>query len=107
MGCDNVKEDGKILNCRGKTIKISYVPKSEISPAYGRSLSGSGEVLVRNDLSPDIKRHVLIHEINHLLGRDTEKSANVSSFFVDPKGWVKTASATLSDTERIRMYLRK
>ena len=105
MGC-NIQNDTTLV-CRGKKIKISYAPKSELHPSFGRSYRDTGTVLVRDDLSPDVKRHVLIHEINHQLGQSTETGANIYSFFVDPKGWVKTASATLSDPARVKMYLKK
>ena len=102
LGCQAI--NGNTVVCKNKTIKLKYVSKPELHPRYGCSFSDENRIEIRNDLPPDIERHVILHEVAHQLGHHSEQSANIKAFCIDPKGWIKTAGATLSDPERRKMY---
>ena len=104
LGC-SVINDNKI-KCRGQTIDIHYLPKKDIKPFYGHSYPDN-RIQIMQELPPDVKRHVLIHEVVHQLGEHTEMGANKSAFWIDPKGWFKTAGSTINDPDRRAYYMNK
>jgi hypothetical protein len=94
----------------GQTYHIEYVPKEDIYPAYG--YGGGNSVEVRQDLSPRVKRFVKAHELYHCrdkaswggwLGREIR--ANVVPGLKDPIGLAATAWKTITDIDRIKLYL--
>jgi len=107
LGC-RLKDDN-IISCKGKKedIKLKFVEKEEIAPAFGVSYYSDNKILVRKDLPEDIRNHVILHEVVHQLGYRDELSANLMAFFKDPTGWLKTAKVTLEDPERRKFYLSK
>ena len=91
---------------------VEYVPKEEIYPAFGHR-SGDRAV-IRQDLSPHVKRFVREHELYHCQDRATwggwlgrEIRANVVPGLKDPVGLLATIWATISDFERIKFYLKR
>ncbi|MFZ2149647.1 MAG: hypothetical protein WAV15_00610 [Minisyncoccia bacterium] len=96
----------------GKKYTVEYVPKEEIYPAFG--YGGGNAAVVRQDLSPRVKRFVREHELYHCqdkamwggwLGREIR--ANFIPGLKDPIGLAATVWATISDIGRIRFYLRR
>jgi hypothetical protein len=103
----STSNDAIHFNVAGKNINLRFVDKKEIAPLYGVSYNTQGLIKIRNDLPGSVQHHVLTHEIEHQLGRGTEKAANVASFLKDPSGWIQTAGRTLLDPERRKYYLQR
>jgi len=96
----------------GKQILVKYVPKESIYPAFGYG-GGSGAI-IREDLSPRVKRFVKSHELYHCIDKAKwggwiggEIRANVIPGLKDPIGFASTAWATISDIDRIKFYLKR
>ena len=49
-----------------KNPKISYVPKLELYPAFGRAIENSNTIKIRDDLPSLVKKFILEHEKYHL-----------------------------------------
>lgn len=102
----------KCLVIEGKTYKVIYVPKEETYPAFGYS-SGSTAV-VREDLSPRVKKFVEAHELYHCrdkfvwwgwIGR--EMRANIIPGLKDPIGLLATVFSTLFSLDRLIFYFNR
>lgn len=96
---------------KGKKYKVFFVERSKLAPCFGKAYS-IGYALVREDLSPAIKRFVISHELYHLGDTHTwwgvfgrELRANLIPGFKDPIGLFATVWATISSRERMELYL--
>lgn len=96
----------------GQQYNIEYVPKEDIHPAYGYSIGN--DAIVRQDLSPRVKRFVKSHELYHCqdksdfggwLGREIR--ANIIPGLRDPLGLGATIWKTITDIDRIKFYLKR
>jgi len=94
----------------GQQYHVEYVPKESIYPAFG--YGGGNSVEVRQDLPPRVKRFVKAHELYHCqdkanwggwLGKEIR--ANAISGLKDPIGLVATVWETITDIDRIKLYL--
>lgn len=95
-----------------KQYVVDYVSKETIYPAYG--YNGAGHAIVREDLSPKVKRFVTAHELYHLgdtatwggwIGREVR--ASVVPGFRDPIGLGATIASTVTDWDRIGFYIKR
>jgi len=87
---------------------VREVSPKTLSPLYGLALSGKrmrGRGVVRSDLPPGVKQHVILHEQVHLKYGKGEIFTNVVSLIHDPAGWFKTAFYTIKDPLRRRHYI--
>lgn len=107
---NKVLEDG-VAVINGKEVKINFVPKASLYPAFG--IAYRDEVRVREDLSPRIKRFVLAHELYHAgdyaswggwVGKEIR--ANLVPALSDPLGFVSTSFASLSPS-RLLFYAER
>jgi hypothetical protein len=96
----------------GQQYHVEYVPKEDIYPAYG--YGGGNSAVVRQDLPPRVKKFVKAHELYHCqdksnfggwLGREIR--ANVIPGLKDPIGLAATVWKTITDVDRIKLYLRR
>ena len=96
----------------GQSYVVDFVPKESIYPAYG--YNGAGHAIVREDLSPSVKRFVTAHELYHLgdtatwggwIGR--ELRANIVPGMRDPEGLLATVASTVTDWDRIGFYMKR
>lgn len=92
-----------------KEIKVNFVPKDSLFPAFGTAFRD--EVRVREDLSPRVKRFVLAHELYHAgdyaewggwIGKEVR--ANIVPAVSDPVGFTSTVFASLTPA-RLLFYL--
>lgn len=106
----------KLKNTDGEdiTVDVHYISKQMIEPAYGYAYFFEGRVLVREDLSPLVKRFVEAHELYHMRDKHTwwgvfglELRANLVPGVKDPLGLIACILATITDPERIRFYLKR
>ena len=91
---------------------VEYVPKEEIYPAYG--YGGGNRAIVREDLSPRVKKFVKAHELYHCQDKATwggwigrEIRANIVPGLKDPIGLAATVWKTITDIDRIKFYLKR
>lgn len=49
-----------------KRLKITYVPKSRIYPAFGDAYESPPKIIIRKDLPKAVKKYVLEHEKYHI-----------------------------------------
>lgn len=91
---------------------VQYVPKEEIWPAFG--YAGRNTAVVREDLPPLVKRFVTAHELYHLSDKGkfggwvgSEIRANLIPGLKDPIGLAATIWATITDTDRIKFYVKR
>lgn len=93
-----------------KEIKVSFVSKETLFPAFG--MAYTSEVKVREDLPPRIKRFVLAHELYHIGDRSKsgwigrEIKANLIPAMSDPIGFIQTSCASLTPT-RLSYYFQR
>lgn len=106
-GADPQKTDSGTAFVSGRQVRVKYVSKDWIYPAFGLAFLDTAEV--RNDLSPRVKRFVRAHELYHLGDRATwggwigqEVRANVSIGLVNPVGLALTIFASLN--KRLGFY---
>lgn len=96
---------------KGKTIRVNYVEKNRLAPAFGQSFGDT--VLVRDDLSPRAKRLVKAHELYHSADTATwggafgrELRANIVTIAKDPVGAGAALLANLKELgPRLKFYL--
>jgi hypothetical protein len=102
----------EIETIKGKQYAVEYVPKEDIYPAYG--YGGGNSAVVRQDLPPRVKKFVKAHELYHCqdksnfggwLGREVR--ANVIPGLKDPVGLMATVWKTITDIDRIKLYLKR
>lgn len=100
----------QIIN--GQQYCVEYVPKEDIYPAYG--YANGNIAVVRQDLPPRVKKFVKAHELYHCLDKSNfggwlgkEFRANIIPGLKDPVGLVATVWKTITDIERIRLYLKR
>ncbi|MDP2934107.1 MAG: hypothetical protein Q8N81_08370 [bacterium] len=107
-GDDPQKTDTGVAIVSGREVKIEYVQKSKIYPAFGQSFVSTAEI--REDLSPRVKRFVRAHELYHIgdavygggwIGREIR--ANLMPALSDPVGFAFTVVASLSP-DRLGFY---
>jgi hypothetical protein len=100
----------KVIN--GQQYTVEFVPKEDIYPAYG--YGGGSTAVVRQDLPPRVKNFVMAHELYHCqdhsnfggwVGREIR--ANLISGLKDPIGLAATVWKTISDTDRVKFYLKR
>ena len=105
-------------NLKGFILKVIFVPREEIAPKFGIAVGQIGEkgscyVVIRDDLSPRIKRFLIWHEFYHLidiwewwgaLGREIR--ANFVAALHEPIGFLATVVASLN-RERVRFYIHR
>lgn len=105
------KFENGAVNIGQREVKINFVPKESLYPAFGRAYRD--EVRVREDLSPRIKRFVLAHELYHTgdytiwggwVGREIR--ANIVPAITDPVGFASTVLASLTPS-RLLFYLQR
>ena len=91
---------------------VQYVPKEEIWPAFG--YAGGNTAVVREDLPPLVKRFVTAHELYHLSDKikfggwvGSEIRANLIPGLKDPIGLTATILATITNTDRIKFYIKR
>ncbi|MCL5435961.1 MAG: hypothetical protein M1275_02675 [Patescibacteria group bacterium] len=110
-GKDPELTDSGEAEVSGISVKVNYVPKAMISPAFGRSFLN--EIEVRTDLSPRVKRFVRSHELYHVgdrsywggwLGREIR--ANLVPGLKDPIGLLAAIAASLPP-ERLSFYIQR
>lgn len=103
--------ESRVVYVGQKAVRVNFVPKDSIYPAFG--LAFSDEVRVRVDLSPRVKRFVLAHELYHTqdhskwggwVGREIR--ASIVPALSDPIGFVSTALASLSPS-RLAFYFQR
>ncbi|MCD4704893.1 hypothetical protein K8R66_02335 [bacterium] len=104
-----VAEKEEIINIDGEEFIVRYVPKEKIYPAFG--YGGGREAIVRDDLSPRVKKFVKAHELYHCQDKSDfggwiggEIRANLIPGMKDPLGLLATIKASLSK-DRIKFYL--
>ena len=105
-------ENQQIVVRNGKQIKVQYVSKESIYPAYGY---GDGDTAtVREDLPKRVKNFVKEHELYHCTDQATwggwlgkEIRANVMPGLKDPIGLAATVWKTITDIDRIKLYLKR
>lgn len=102
----------KDTNGKDITVQVHYVPKEELSPAYGYAYFFKGYVLVREDLSPLVKSFVEAHELYHMRDRHkwwgvfgSELRANLVPGLKDPIGLIACIYSTITDPSRIKFYI--
>ena len=102
----------EIVNIEGKQYSVEYVPKEDIYPAYG--YGGGNRAVVRQDLSPRVKKFVKAHELYHCQDKSyrggwlrREIRANLIPGMKDPLGLIATIWKTISDKDRINFYLKR
>lgn len=102
----------EIIVVGGKSIVVEYVSKKTIYPAFG--YAGGSNVVIREDLSPRVKKFVRAHEVYHCIDEASwggwigrEIRANIVPGLKDPVGLVETIWATISDIDRIKLYLKR
>jgi hypothetical protein len=95
-----------------RRIVIEYVAKEAIYPAFG--YGGGNKAVIREDLSPRIKRFVTAHEVYHCIDKarwggwvGREIRANIIPGLKDPVGLMTTIWATVSNIDRIKLYLKR
>jgi hypothetical protein len=102
----------EIETIKGQRYTVEYVPKEDIYPAYGHG--GENSAVVRQDLPPRVKNFVKAHELYHCrdkanwggwLGREIR--ANVIPGLKDPIGLAATVWKTITDIDRIKLYLKR
>jgi len=92
---------------------VQYVPKEQITPLFGeaRNEFGNEIALVRNDLSENMRKFVMYHELYHLqdikhkskLSREISASLAAAPYsFI---GFIETIFMTVVDFNRIKYYL--
>ncbi|MEK9180784.1 MAG: hypothetical protein AAB871_00950 [Patescibacteria group bacterium] len=100
-GADPQKTDPGFAEVAGRQVRVKYVSKDWIYPAFGLAFLDTAEV--RSDLNPRVKRFVRAHELYHLgdsakwggwIGREIR--ANVACGLVDPTGLTLTIFASLN-----------
>lgn len=91
---------------------VQYVPKDKIWPAFG--YAGGNTAVVREDLPLLVKRFVTAHELYHLSDKGkfggwvgSEIRANLIPGLKDPIGLAATIWATITDTDRIKFYVKR
>ena len=109
---EKIIDHTEIVTICGQEYIVEYVPREEIYPAFG--YGGGKRAVVRQDLSPRVKRFVRAHEIYHCQDQATwggwfgrELRANVVPGLKDPFGLFVTVWATISDFDRIKFYLKR
>jgi len=100
-----------------KKIKIKYVKKKEIFPAFGLAYFETKIIYIRDDLPKIAKKFVLAHELYHIKDYENLKSknkeykvvlgelkANFFPFLKDPIGGIFTLFLSLNPS-RIKFYI--
>lgn len=96
----------------GEMYVVEYASKKEIYPAFGYAIGH--KAIVRQDLSPRVKRFVRAHELYHCrdkavwggwLGKEIR--ANIIPGIKDPVGLAATIWKTITDFDRIKFYLKR
>jgi hypothetical protein len=96
----------------GHSYTVKYVPKEQIYPAFGRA--GGNVALVRQDLSPRVRKFVRTHELYHCQDTATwggefgsEIRANIVPGLKDPLGLAATVWKTITNKDRMRFYFKR
>ena len=95
----------------GQTFTIEYVPKNALGSYFGMAYNASNHAVVRDDLSPLVKRFVKAHELYHLQDEKPggwlrcELRANFYPGLKDPLGLLATIIASLN-AERLSLYAK-
>ena len=107
-----IKNPTETVTIHDEQYTVEYIPKKEIYPAFG--YSSENRAVVRQDLSPHVKKFVRAHELYHCYDQATwggwvgrEIRANVVPGLKDPVGLLSTIWATISDLDRIKFYLKR
>jgi len=93
-------------------MKIYYVDKQKLYPAFGRAFWNTNIIWIRNDLSDRVKRFVLEHEKRHLKDGKMrfwwwgEIRANLYGGYKEPLGFIVTIMLSLSPY-RLMFYCKR
>ena len=92
-------------------IKIFYVQRSELAPAFGKAKGEEQEVYVRRDLPACVRANVLCHELFHIHDETTgyfkrEIRANLYAGIHFPLGFILGTLMTLCSRERVTLYYK-
>jgi hypothetical protein len=92
-------------------VKVIFVPKSKLYPAFGESDVKKQIAYVRNDLPKSVKNFVEIHEKYHLKDKSKnwiirEIKANLYAGVRRPWGFVVTIFKSLAP-ERLGLYKKR
>jgi len=97
---------------KGIMYEVYYVPKEEIYPAFGFSYRNIA--VVRQDLSPRVKKFVEAHELYHCIDTATwggwigrELRANFFPMCKDPIGFLATVFTTIFNIDRLLFYVER
>lgn len=92
-------------------MKIKYVSKNKLYPAFGDSNIKTQTIWIRKDLPNVVKRFVKDHELYHLRDKSQnvfwrEVKANVHSAIIHPLGLIVTIILSLQPY-RIKFYIQR
>lgn len=92
-------------------MKIEYVPKKELYPAFGRAFSDQETIYIRADLPDSVQKFIKDHEIYHLTDKTKwwvwrEIKANIYGAIKHPIGFVYCVFLSLS-WYRLKFYITR
>lgn len=95
-------------------VPVQALPEGLLGSSFGGAYLGETScVVVRDDLSGEIREFVIAHEFNHIIDKcdaggwvGREARANLVAAFDHPAGFVRAAVSTLTDGDRVMRYMR-